>query len=48
MRLLITARSSTTPPAGLEKLRQQNPKDEAVLLEFGEVYHTQKKYRQGN
>ena len=30
-------RSSTRRPAGLEKLRQQNPKDEAVLLNWASL-----------
>ena len=42
--LLITDKKLDEAAAGLEKLRQQNPKDEAVLLELGELYHMQKKY----
>ena len=45
--LLITDKKFDEAAAGLEKLRQQNPKDEDLLLQLGELYHMQKEIRQG-
>jgi tetratricopeptide (TPR) repeat protein len=42
--LLITDKKYDEAVAGLEKIRQQNPRDEAILLQLGEIYHLQKKY----